>query len=135
MPFVKDPFACSSHPDSPRSSFSEATNSRVSAPNPPPMPDAEKLEAARCVVTLTLSELSRHDISSSTSPPCADLLALFRRCFLLLPLLNAGDPSLAAECCRGLLASLGAILSGDPSPSLLPSLEVLVFFSFFLFFF
>jgi hypothetical protein len=107
------------------SSSSSATNSRVSPANPPPMPEAEQLEAARRLATRALSELSRHDMSSSTSPPCG-LPALLRRCLQLLPLLNAGDPSLAARCCRGLLASLGAILSRKPSPSLLPSLEVLV---------
>ncbi|XP_025798604.1 uncharacterized protein LOC112878282 isoform X2 [Panicum hallii] len=105
------------------SSSSSATNSRVSPANPPPMPEAEQLEAARRLATRALSELSRHDMSSSTSPPCG-LPALLRRCLQLLPLLNAGDPSLAARCCRGLLASLGAILSRKPSPSLLPSLEV-----------
>ena len=90
------------------------------------MPDAEELEATRRLATLALAELSRHDKCFSTSPPCAGLPALLRCCLGLLPLLNDGDRSLAARCCRGLLASLGAILSRDPSPSLLPSLEVLV---------
>ncbi|XP_066362456.1 uncharacterized protein [Miscanthus floridulus] len=85
------------------------------------MPGAKELEAARRVATLTLAEL---DISSSTSPPCSNLPALLRCCLQLLPLLNAGDPSLAARCCHGLLASLRAILSRDPSPSLLPAIEV-----------
>ncbi|KAG0519122.1 hypothetical protein BDA96_09G237000 [Sorghum bicolor] len=84
------------------------------------MPVAKELEAARRVATLTLAEL---EISSSTSPPCSNLPALLRRCLRLLPLLNAGDPRLAARCCRGLLASLHAILSRDPSPSLLPAIE------------
>lgn len=107
-----------------RSHFSlEATkiNPRVSASNPRPMPDANELEAARRVATFTLAELS---ISSSTLPPRSNLPALFRRCLQLLPLLNAGDPKLAARCCRGLLASVGAILSRDLSPSLLPAIEV-----------
>ena len=108
------------------SSSSSATNSRFSAANPPPMPDAEELEAARRLATLALAELSRHDKCFSTSPPCAGLPALLRHCLGLLPLLNAGDPRLAARCCCGLLAFLGAIISRNPSPSLLPSLEVLV---------
>jgi hypothetical protein len=93
------------------------------------MADAAKVEAARLVLTRILSNLSRQDIPSSTSLP-SDPPDLFRRCFLLLPFLNGSDPSLAAECYRGLLVSLGAILSGDLSPSLLPSLEVLFSFPF-----
>ncbi|XP_066366536.1 uncharacterized protein [Miscanthus floridulus] len=85
------------------------------------MPHAKALEAARRVATLTLTELCN---SSSTSPPRSNLPALLRRCLQLLPLLNAGDPSLAGRCCHGLLASLRAILSRDPSQSLLPAIEV-----------
>nr|CAB3446542.1 unnamed protein product [Digitaria exilis] len=89
------------------------------------MPDAEEVEAARRVATHALAELWRHDISCPTSPPGADLPALLRRCLQLLPLLNAGDPSLATRFYRRLHGSLGAILSRDPSPALLPLLEVL----------
>nr|CAB3449725.1 unnamed protein product [Digitaria exilis] len=89
------------------------------------MPDAEELEAVRRVATVALAELSRHDISCPTSPPGADLPALLRRCLQLLPLLNAGNPSLATRFCRRLHGSLGAILSRDPCPALLPLLEVL----------
>ncbi|KAF8758245.1 hypothetical protein HU200_010613 [Digitaria exilis] len=92
------------------------------------MPDAEELEAVRRVATVALAELSRHDISCPTSPPGADLPALLRRCLQLLPLLNAGNPSLATRFCRRLHGSLGAILSRDPCPALLPLLEVLVNF-------
>lgn len=95
------------------------------APNAPPMPDAAELEAARRVATLTLEELY---ISSSASPPCSKLPALLRRCLLLLPLLNAGDPNLAARCCHGLLASLRTVLSRDPLPPLLPAIEVPITF-------
>ncbi|KAJ1261397.1 hypothetical protein BS78_09G026600 [Paspalum vaginatum] len=95
-----------------------------STPNPPPMPDINEQEAAGRVSALTLTELSRYNISSSTSPPCAKLPALLRRCLLLLPILSTSDPIQATRCCRGLFASLGAIVSRDPSPSLLPALEV-----------
>ncbi|CAN6251481.1 unnamed protein product [Urochloa humidicola] len=88
------------------------------------MLSAEQLEAAQRVATRALAELCQHEVSSSTPPPLADLPALIRHyCFLVLPVLNAGDRDLEARCCRGLLASLRAILSRDPSPSLLPSLE------------
>jgi hypothetical protein len=120
-PLVNDNFASPLFCSQFCSFVCEATNPRVSDSNPPPMPVAKELEAARRVATLTLAEL---EISSSTSPPCSNLPALLRRCLRLLPLLNAGDPRLAARCCRDLLASLHAILSRDPSPSLLPAIEV-----------
>ncbi|CAL4948536.1 unnamed protein product [Urochloa decumbens] len=88
------------------------------------MPDDEELEAARRLASYDFAELSRHDVSSPTSPPCADVPALLRRCFHLLSRLNAGDPILAARYCHGLLDFLSAILSRDPSPSILPALEV-----------
>uniref|UniRef100_A0A0A9GHZ5 DUF7812 domain-containing protein n=1 Tax=Arundo donax TaxID=35708 RepID=A0A0A9GHZ5_ARUDO len=88
------------------------------------MPDVNGVEAARRLATLALEELSRHDATFSTPPPYADLPALLRRCLRLLPLLDAGDPRLAARCVRRLLATLRGIVSRDPSPSLLPALEV-----------
>ncbi|CAO2204136.1 unnamed protein product [Urochloa humidicola] len=88
------------------------------------MPDDEELEATRRLASHALAELSRHDVYSSTSPPCADVLALLRCCFHLLSRLNAGDPTLAARYCHGLLDFLSAILSRDPSPSILSYLEV-----------
>ncbi|KAL6646955.1 hypothetical protein ACP70R_015649 [Stipagrostis hirtigluma subsp. patula] len=88
------------------------------------MVDADDLEAARRLASLAFADLSLHDLSSSTSPPSADLPGLLRRCFSTLPPLDAGDPSLAKICRRRLLASLRGILSRDPSPSLVPAIEV-----------
>ncbi|XP_062223350.1 uncharacterized protein LOC133922160 [Phragmites australis] len=84
------------------------------------MPPAEELEALRRWATAAFADLS----SSAASRPRADLPVLLRRCLLLLHLLDAGNPSLAARCCRRLLASLRGVLARNPSASCLPALEV-----------
>ncbi|KAL6899090.1 hypothetical protein ACP4OV_005748 [Aristida adscensionis] len=87
------------------------------------MLDPNNLEAAQQLANLALAELSLLDFSSSTSPPRAYLLGLLGCLLSTLPPLDDGDPSLAHECRRHLLASLGRLLSRNPSPSLLPALE------------
>jgi hypothetical protein len=84
------------------------------------MPNAEELNAARPAAARALKELSS---SLSGSHP-AGPPALLRRCFRLLPYLDAGDQCLAARCRLCLLDGLRGVLSRDPSPSLLPAIEV-----------
>jgi hypothetical protein len=84
------------------------------------MPNAQELNAARPAAARALKELSSY--LSGPHPSCPP--ALLRRCFRLLPYLDAGDQCLAARCRLCLLDGLRGVLSRDPSPSLLPAIEV-----------